>query len=74
MLTPTAAHQHALATLIDETSNLRGNLFHDARIVVLMREHGVARIVTRDRGFHSFSGVEVTDPPRMMLLSRMTPP
>jgi predicted nucleic acid-binding protein len=30
-----------------------------------MREHGVGRIVTRDRDFHRFAFLEVVDPLRM---------
>jgi len=38
----------------------RGNLIHDAEIVALMQEHNVARIVTSDRDFLRFPGINVT--------------
>lgn len=41
---------------------LAGNLMHDAHTAILMREHGVRRIVTRDTDFHRFSWREVVDP------------
>lgn len=41
---------------------LAGNLLHDAHTVTLMREHGVARILTRDADFHRFSAIQVVDP------------
>ena len=41
---------------------LRGNTFHDAETAVLMREHGVRRIYTRDTDFHRFPFLEPIDP------------
>lgn len=41
---------------------LRGNLTHDFHTAVLMREHGIARIYTRDADFHRFPWVQVVDP------------
>jgi len=62
MLRPTDRH----AVLVDEIAatmpDLRGNLMHDLEIVVTMREHGISRIVTRDRDFHRFAGIMVMDP------------
>ena len=43
----------------------RGNLLHDLHTAVLMREHGVSRIVTRDRDFHRFGFLDVVDPLRV---------
>jgi toxin-antitoxin system PIN domain toxin len=40
----------------------RGNDIPDAHIATLMRQHGVAAIYTRDRGFRRFSGIEARDP------------
>jgi uncharacterized protein len=45
-----------------ETRGLRGNLLHDTHTVVLMREHGIRRIYTRDQDFHRFPFIEVLDP------------
>jgi len=44
--------------------HLAGNLFHDAHTAILMREHGVARICTRDADFNQFPFLEVIDPVR----------
>ncbi len=38
----------------------RGNVVHDAEIVALMKTHGVGRILTADRDFLRFDGIEVT--------------
>ena len=35
---------------------------HDAHTAILMREHGIRRIVTRDADFHRFPFLEVVDP------------
>lgn len=40
----------------------RGNDVPDAHLAALMREHGVATIYTRDRGFRRFEGIAVRDP------------
>jgi len=40
----------------------RGNEVPDAQLAALMRQHGVRRIYTYDRGFRRFSNVEVIDP------------
>jgi toxin-antitoxin system PIN domain toxin len=47
---------------IRETPHLAGNLFHDLHTAVLMREHGISRIYTRDTDFHRFSFLDVQDP------------
>jgi len=40
----------------------RGNLFPDAHLVALMREHGVSTIWSHDRDLRKFSGITVKDP------------
>ena len=35
---------------------------HDAETAVLMREHGIRRVCTRDTDFHRFAFLEVVDP------------
>ena len=35
---------------------------HDAHTAILMREHGIRRIRTRDMDFHRFGFLEVVDP------------
>jgi toxin-antitoxin system PIN domain toxin len=42
-------------------AHVRGNDVHDAHLVALMRENGVRRIHTRDRGLRRFEGIEILD-------------
>ena len=44
------------------TPEIYGNDVHDAHLVVLMREHNLRRILSADKGFLRFKGIEVTDP------------
>jgi toxin-antitoxin system PIN domain toxin len=62
MLVPTERHADVAARVISELPWLAGNLLHDARTAILMREHGLIRICTRDTDFHRFSFLEVVDP------------
>jgi toxin-antitoxin system PIN domain toxin len=62
MLSPTEAHAQVLRETVDGAPLLAGNVLHDVHTVVLMREHGVKRIYTRDADFRQFSGIEVVDP------------
>lgn len=41
-------------------SGAHGKLLHDAEIVALMKQHAVERILTADRDFLRFEGIEVT--------------
>lgn len=41
---------------------VRGNLVPDARLVALMRTHGVNHIWSRDRDLRRFDAITVTDP------------
>ena len=43
-------------------ANLRGNLLYDAQTAILMREHGIKTIYTRDTDFHRFPFLEPIDP------------
>jgi len=49
-------------TAVADDQPVRGNLVPDAHLVALMRQHGVGRIITRDRGFRRFRGIDVLDP------------
>jgi len=62
VLVPTERHADVANEVIDELPWLAGNLIHDAHTAILMREHGVLRICTRDADFHRFSFLEVVDP------------
>jgi hypothetical protein len=62
VLHPTDRHPQVAAQVTAEIPHLAGNLFHDAHTAVLMREHGIRRIVTRDTDFHRFPFLETEDP------------
>jgi uncharacterized protein len=62
VLIPTRRHRSVLARSIAEVPHLGGNMIHDAHTAVLMREHGITRIMTRDTDFHRFPWLEVIDP------------
>lgn len=62
MLVPGDRHREILDDLVASIPALNGNLWHDAETAVLMHEHGIRRICTRDTDFHRFPSLEVVDP------------
>lgn len=62
ILTEGHRHREIAARTLKEVPGIRGNLTHDVHTAVLMREHGVRRVYTRDRAFHHFPFLEVLDP------------
>ena len=64
VLVATPRHAAVLAQTLAELPDLRGNVMHDVHTAVLMREHGISRICTRDTGFHRFPFLTVVDPLR----------
>lgn len=62
ILTPTERHAAVAAEVFRMLPHLAGNLIHDAHTAVLMREHGIRRIYTRDTDFHRFPFLEPVDP------------
>ena len=64
VLVATERHADVAAQVVAELPWLAGNLIHDAHTAILMREHGVSRICTRDADFHRFPFVQVVDPLR----------
>ncbi len=62
LLIPSERHAEVAAEVFRETPELAGNLLHDATTAVLMREHGIHRIYTRDIDFSRFRFLEVIDP------------
>lgn len=64
VLTETRRHAVVLRQCLGEVPETRGNLIQDLHTASLMREHGIARIVTRDTDFHRFGFLEVVDPLR----------
>ena len=59
---PTQRHVMVAEQVVEEIPHLAGNLLHDAHTAILMREHGIRQIVTRDADFHRFPFLEVIDP------------
>lgn len=64
LLVPTQRHAAVLTRILKELPDVSGNLVHDLHTAVLMREHGISRICTRDTDFHRFPFLEVVDPLR----------
>ena len=64
LLLPTRRHEAVLEQTVAELPDVRGNQMYDLHTAVLMREHGVGRICTRDTGFHRFPFLDVVDPVR----------
>ena len=62
VLAPTERHEAVATQVIAEIPHLTGNVVHDAHTAVLMREHGVRKIYTRDTDFHRFPFLEPEDP------------
>lgn len=62
LLTHTPRHAEVAAVTVAKLPILRGNLLHDTHTAVLMREHGIRTIYTRDSDFHRFPFLEVVDP------------
>ena len=62
VLVPTQRHAEVAGQVIAELPHLAGNLLHDAHAAILMREHGIRRVCTRDTDFHRFPFLEVVDP------------
>jgi toxin-antitoxin system PIN domain toxin len=62
ILTATERHAAVLARTVAEMPELSGNRMHDLHTAVLMREHGIRVIYTRDKGFQRFPFLEPVDP------------
>lgn len=62
ILLPTERHAEVAADVVKKLPSLSGNLLYDAQTAVLMREHGLKRIYTRDTDFHRFPFLEPIDP------------
>ena len=64
LLVPATRHQTVAAQVFREIPDIRGNLVFDAHTAILMREHGIRTIYTRDTDFHRFPFLDVVDPIR----------
>ena len=62
VLVATPQHAAVLTQTLAELPSPRGNVMHDIHTAVLMREHGVRRICTRDSDFRNFPFLTVVDP------------
>lgn len=65
LLVPTPRYADVAEQVLEELPEMRGNLVHDMHTAILMREHGIRQICTRDADFHRFPFVEVIDPLRV---------
>jgi predicted nucleic acid-binding protein len=64
VLVATERHASVAREVFGEHPDLSGRRLHDAHIAILMREHGIRRIYTRDTDFHRFPFLEPVDPVR----------
>jgi toxin-antitoxin system PIN domain toxin len=64
VLVATPRHVEVARAVIEEMPGLTGNLAHDAHIAILMREHGLRTIYTRDADFFRFPFLDPVDPVR----------
>ncbi len=64
ILVPTQRHADVAAEVFLELPYLAGNIVHDAHTAILMREHGIGQICTRDTDFSRFPFLDVIDPLR----------
>lgn len=62
LLVHSERHAEVAAEIIKKAAFLRGNILFDAQTAILMREHGIKRIFTRDTDYHRFSFLEPIDP------------
>jgi toxin-antitoxin system PIN domain toxin len=62
MLVPGMHHAAVAGEVLRELPHLAGNILHDAHTAIVMREHGVRQVCTRDTDFHRFPFLEVIDP------------
>jgi hypothetical protein len=62
LLVETERHAAVASQVLAAIPHAGGNLLHDAHTAILMREHGVTRIYSRDTDFHRFTFLEVVDP------------
>ncbi len=66
ILTSTERHPVVIREVLRECPWLTGNVLHDAHTAVLMREHGIQKIYTRDLDFRKFTFLDPIDPTQEM--------
>lgn len=62
LLVESPRHAEVAQSTLADVKGIRGNLLHDAHTAILMKEHGIRRIYTRDTDFHRFPFLEIIDP------------
>lgn len=62
LLVATDRHRQVAEEVFTEIPDIRGNLVFDAHTAILMREHGIKAIYTRDGDFNRFHFIDVIDP------------
>jgi hypothetical protein len=62
ILAETERHDRVASEVFGSVPGISGNLVFDARTAIVMKEHGVKTIYTRDNDFHRFPFLEVIDP------------
>lgn len=62
MLVAGGEHRAVAEEVFRSVPYLAGSILHDTHTAVLMREHGIRRIYTRDTDFHRFPFLEPVDP------------
>ncbi len=62
VLVATDRHASVAEQVLSQCHTISGTLMHDAHTAILMQEHGVRRIYTRDTDFHRFPFLEPLDP------------
>jgi len=62
LLVETGRHSEVAESVFNEDRTLGGNRMFDAHTAILMQEHGVRQIYTRDRDFNRFSFIQPIDP------------
>ena len=62
VLVETERHPVIAPLVFKSTSFIYGNIVFDTHTAIIMKEHGIKRIYTRDNDFHKFSFLEVIDP------------
>lgn len=64
VLIPSQRHADVASEVFSELPHLAGNILHDTHTAILMREHGIRQICTRDTDFSRFPFLEIVDPLR----------
>ena len=62
VLVETDRHATIAQEVLEELPPIRGNLVFDMHTAILMKEHGIVQIYTRNTDFHRFPFVKVIDP------------